>query len=87
VLTCKIGFELKAVICPSMLHSKEDYAEEIDRIAELYAAMAQGKITDAAHEMYGAQTGPPPEPDAGEVVGGQMEFGTGDGEESEVTAT
>lgn len=73
VLACKIGFELKAIVAPAML--KEEFTEEINRIAALYRAMANEKIVNAAYELYGTQDNdPPPEvdPDTGEVLSGQM---------------
>lgn len=77
VLACKIGFELKAIVCPSMLHKKEDFIEEIAQIADLYAAMAQAEVVNAAYEVFKATDNqPPPEVDeeTGEIVQGQTTF-------------
>ena len=74
VLACKVGFELKAIICPAVLHDNEDFAAEIKRIAGAYATMEREKVANAAYEIYGAPTNtPPPEvdPDTGEIMEGQ----------------
>ena len=63
VLACKIGMELKAIIAPAMLHEREEFTEEIKRIAHLYCLMAQQKIVNAAYEIYGTPTDSPPETD------------------------
>jgi hypothetical protein len=68
VLTCKIGLEIKAIIAPAMLHTNEKYAEEIKRIAGLYAAMERESIVNAAYEIYGIPGSPPP-PDVDEETG------------------
>lgn len=78
VLACKIGFELKAVIAPAMLHDNEKYTEEITKIAALYKAMERERVINAAYELYGAQdTAPPPDvdPDTGELLSGQEQLG------------
>lgn len=76
VLACKIGFELKAIIAPAMLHDNEKYMEEIKNISALYIAMEREKIINAAYEMYGEQNNPPPnvDPDTGELLDDKSEF-------------
>jgi hypothetical protein len=89
VLACKVGFELKAIICPMTLHDKEDYTAEIERIAQLYkntaAEMERDRVVNAAYEIYGAaKAEPPPEvdPDTGEVLDGQTVMSGGADDEA-----
>ena len=83
VLACKVGFELKAIICPRPLHDNKDFMEEISKIAALYEAMERDKVVNAAYEVYGTQdTTNPPEgvdPDTGEVLDGQMDLSKTEG--------
>jgi hypothetical protein len=68
-----VGFELKAVVCPVILHNKEDFTEEISKIAALYAATQRDEVINAAYEIYGATTEPPEETEDGDVDG-QMDL-------------
>lgn len=80
VLACKIGLEIKAIIAPVML--KEDFTRELYRIADLYKAMEREKVVNAAYELYGIEDDEPPEidPETGEVLDSQLEFGEGGGD-------
>jgi hypothetical protein len=78
VLACKTGFELKAIITPTDLRTKEKYTQEISNIASLYAAMKCEDIISAADEIFGTadKADPPPntDPETGEILDGQTEF-------------
>ena len=52
ILACKVGLELKAIILPSHLHNKEEYTEEIQLIAKLYAVMSREKIINSASKIF-----------------------------------
>jgi len=78
MLACKVGFELKAIIAPMVLHNDKKYMEEISLIATLYGVMAREKIVNAADEVYGTPNNPPPpevDESTGEIIDGQAEFG------------
>lgn len=76
ILACKIGMELKAIICPFMLHKEKDFIEEITRIADLYADMERQEIANAAYEVFNTTDAAPPDtdPDTGEIMDGQTVF-------------
>ncbi len=77
VLACKIGFELKAIIAPAILHEDKSFTNEIKLIAGLYAAMEHERIINAAYEIYGTPDNPPPleiDKETGEVLDGQVSF-------------
>lgn len=77
VLACKVGLELKAIICPVLLHDNEDFVTEIINIAGAYTAMQQEKIISAAYEVY-EQSDMPPSPkidtNTGEIIDSQTGY-------------
>lgn len=77
MLACKVGFELRAIIMPILLHHNEKYMNEIERITALYKSMEFEDVIDSALEMYTPPDDAPPKTDAstGEIIDGQSEFG------------
>jgi hypothetical protein len=58
VLALKIAGELRAVVAPAFLQGIEGYADEIQQIADLYAAMPREKVANPAQELYGEMAVP-----------------------------
>ncbi len=74
VLAVKIGMEIKAVICPVLLHCNDKYVHEVRKIATLYRLMRLENVFDAIDEMTrdAAATQPPKaDPETGEVIEGE----------------
>ena len=79
VLACKVGLELRAIIAPFLLEKQDDFTEEIQRIADLYAEMEraaeQERVVSAAYELFkaaAAQVTTPTDPDKGDSTNGQI---------------
>ena len=77
VLACKVGFELRAILLPSMLNNDKGYMGEMKRIIGLYSATEnEANFVNAADELFkdNEEHLPEVDPETGEVLEGQMEL-------------